>query len=58
MFGRWLENASGMLHADKYPKSWDGLIRLLNDSELAELANKVTKAINSQENEVAKTLKV
>ena len=57
VFGSWLRNASGMPHADKYPKSWEGLIRLLKDSDLTELANKVTEAIYSPENEVAKTLK-
>ena len=48
VFGRWLENADGMKHRNKYPKSWDGLIALLGDSELTELANKVEAALKSK----------
>ena len=51
VFRQWLQNASGMKHAKKFPKSWEGLIRLLNESDLIELAKTVRKAILSPQNE-------
>ena len=48
VFGRWLENAQRMKHCDKYPKSWEGLMALLGDSELAELAKEVEEALKSK----------
>ena len=48
VFGRWLENAQRMKHCDQYPKSWEGLMALLGDSELAELAKKVEEALKSK----------
>ena len=52
VFGVWLDNANALPKADKYPLSWSGLIRLLKDSQLGILANKVEKALLSPYNEV------
>ena len=51
VFGRWLQNTSGMKHPEIFPKSWEGLINLPNESERAELAKTVKKAISSPQNE-------
>ena len=51
VFGQWLQNANGMKNAEMYPKSWKGLINLLIESDLADLANKVYNAIRSPQNE-------
>lgn len=56
VFSRWLQNASGMKYPEKFPKSWKGLINLLNESERAELAKSVIKAISSPQNEAKKNL--
>ena len=44
----WCENACGLSRPDHYPKSWIGLINLLNDSGLGELAIRVRKALLQQ----------
>ena len=46
---KWYENARGLPHADRYPMTWRGLINLLNNSDLMELAQKVHKALLQQE---------
>ena len=48
VLGEWEEKASSLPHADRYPKSWGGLIKLLNDSGLPELAKDVHKALLQQ----------
>ena len=48
VLGKWQENAVGLPHGDKYPKTWGGLINLLNDSDHAELAREVHKALLQQ----------
>ena len=49
---RWLEHASQLSNAERYPKSWQGLINLLDDVELGEIAMKLKKALTSQTNSV------
>ena len=38
VFQEWLDNANQLPNKKKYPKKWSGLIRLLEDSELGQLA--------------------
>ena len=49
VLGKWQENACGLPHSDKYPKTWRGLLKLLKDSDLKELAENVHKALLQQE---------
>ena len=51
VFSKWLQNASGMKNAKIFPKSWKGLITLLNKSKLTILAEKVQKAILAPQSE-------
>lgn len=39
---KWLQNGS-----QQYPVKWDGLIRLLQDIELGEIANNLKKALDN-----------
>ena len=48
VLGKWQENACGLPHSEKYPKTWRGLINLLKHSDLEELAKKVHKALLQQ----------
>ena len=47
VFHRWLDNANKLPNCSRYPKTWSGLIRLLNDSGLGELASRLKKALNA-----------
>ena len=47
VFGKWLENAVGLPNADQFPKSWEGLLNLLNESELGEVAKELRTAIEA-----------
>ena len=49
---RWFENAKNLANANRYPKSWQGLINLLEDVELGEVAEEVKRAISSPQNSV------
>jgi hypothetical protein len=49
VLGRWFENAP---NARDYPKSWHGLIKLLNDVELGEVAKELERALSSPTNSV------
>lgn len=55
-FRVWFENANGLPNADRYPKSWQGLINLLKDSELSEVATDLHTALSSSRNSVRKNL--
>ena len=52
VMGRWFENANRLPNVRNYPKSWQGLINLLNDVELGEVAEELKKALSSQKNSV------
>jgi hypothetical protein len=52
MLGRWFEDARSLLNAGRYPKSWQGLINLLEDAELGEVAEELKKALSSPQNSV------
>ena len=49
---RWFENARSLPNARRYPKSWQGLINLLEDAELGEVAEELKKALSSPQNTV------
>ena len=44
---RWLENADDLPNASRYPKSWPGLISLLEDAELSDVAEELKRALDS-----------
>ena len=52
ILGRWFENARSLSNAGRYPKSWQGLINLLEDAELSEVAEEIYKALSSPKNSV------
>ena len=49
---RWFENARSLSNASRYPKSWQGLIILLEDAELGEVAEEMKMALSSPKNNV------
>ena len=44
---RWFENARSLPNAGRYPKSWQGLINLLEDAELGEVAEELRRTLSS-----------
>ena len=44
---KWSENANSLRNAKDYPKSWEGLINLLKDVQLGEVAADLKKALSS-----------
>ena len=52
MLGRWFDNAKNLPNASRYPKSWQGLINLLEDAELGEVAEELKRALSSSWNSV------
>ena len=48
----WFDNARNLPNASRYPKSWQGLINLLEDAELGEVAEELKKALFSPHNSV------
>ena len=48
----WFENVRSLPNAGRYPKSWQGLINLLEDAELGEVAEELKKALSSPQNTV------
>ena len=52
VLGEWFDNATCLPNAHLYPLSWEGLVRLLNDCGLSEVANKLTAALDSPSNNV------
>ena len=49
---RWFKNARSLPNASRYPKSWQGLIYLLEDAELSEEAEEMKRALSSPKNSV------
>lgn len=45
VFRHWFDNANSLPNRKKYPKKWSGLIKLLIDSELGELADDLQTAL-------------
>ena len=52
VLGRWLDDARNLPNASSYPKSWQGLLKLLQDAELSEVAGELHTALNSTHNNV------
>ena len=52
VLGRWFDNARSLPNASKYPKSWPGLINLLEDADLSEVAEELKRALASPCNSV------
>ena len=50
ILGRWFGNAKNLANASRYPKSWQGLINLLEDAELGEVSEELRKALSSPQN--------
>ena len=46
VFRHWFDNANSLPNRKKYPRKWSGLIKLLTDSQLAELAKKLETALH------------
>ena len=49
---QWFENARSLSNPRGYPKSWEGLINLLKDAKLGEVAEEIKKALFSPKNDV------
>ena len=47
VLSHWFDNAGNLPNANTYPKSWQGLINLLTDSELSEVATELHTALSS-----------
>ena len=47
VFIQWFENAASLPNASRYPKSWQGLINLLEDAELSEVAKELCTVLTS-----------
>ena len=47
VLGRWLENARNLPNASRYPKSWQGLISLLEDTKLYDVVGELKRALSS-----------
>ena len=52
VFRQWFENPRYLSNASRYPESWQGLINLLKDTELGEVAQELQRALNSPKNSV------
>ena len=52
VLSQWFDNAVNLPNASRYPKSWPGLINLLEDVELGEVAEELRTALSSPRNSV------
>ena len=52
VFRQWFDNARNLPNSSKYPISWQGLINLLEDTELDEVAQELQRALDSPKNSV------
>ena len=52
VLGIWYDNANNLSNSRIYPKTWSGLIALLNSSDLGTLADKLYTALSSPQNSV------
>lgn len=48
---QWIDNATNLPNARKYPKSWKGLCQLLDDAELGEVAKELRTAVSPERND-------
>ena len=56
VFGEWFRNASKLENGKMYPKTWSGLIRLLEKSDLSELSTDVKSALSAPYSNVRHTI--
>lgn len=56
VFRHWFDNANNLPNKKRYPKKWSGLIRLLEDSSLGELAVRVKQALTAPYSNIRNTL--
>ena len=47
VFGHLFDNANNLPNSHLYPKTWDGLIALLDASGLGDIAEKVREALSA-----------
>lgn len=47
VFREWFANAVKLPNHKKYPKKWSGLVRLLDDSDMGELAKDLQRALSA-----------
>ena len=52
VFRRWFDDAVNLPNGSRYPKSWQGLINLLHDAELGEVAIDLYRALSSPQSSV------
>ena len=52
VFQQWFDDAKNLPNARKYPLSWQGLINILEDAELGEVATKLYAALSSERSNV------
>ena len=43
----WFDNANNLPNKGKYPKKWSGLIRLIKDSDLGQLADEIQQVLSA-----------
>ena len=54
VFSKWFDNAVGLPNASQFPKSWEGLLNLLTESELGEVAKKLRVALTAGDSSAKK----
>lgn len=52
MLGQWFDDAVSLPYAQIYPKSWQGLIKLMEDSQVGEVAKELNTVLCSRRNSV------
>ena len=58
VLGEWFDNAAGLPNAHLYPLTWEGLVELLNDCKLSEIARKLSAAIDAPCSNIRGNLKI
>ena len=54
VFSKWFDNAVGLPNASDYPLSWEGLLALLANSKLGQVAAKLRTALTAADCSVRK----
>ena len=52
VLGKWCDNANNLGNGRIYPKTWTGLITLLNHSDLGIVASKVQSALSASKSNI------
>ena len=56
VLGLWMQDASNLPNAKKYPKTWKALVELLKNSNLSDLSGKLKEALLASESSLRDTL--